>query len=349
MPPTFKSLQLRHDRDMMQRFAHEHRIVGEALACIVSREATSRSDGGDTIVPNTRAARDSLKRSMWEQVLKPYYIGLGSDAFDGAVPMSPYAQLISDGVSGSVRIQVDQQVAILRKVVRDKQALNYLTGRRPSRRSQELVSYNSALQYIIDPKGYTLSDRIWRSSIDVRSRISALLDYEIGNGTAAVNLADKLARYLTPGAMSTRTRTPYGVEGSYPARRLARTEITAAAGRATQAASNANPFVNRLQWALSGSHPEGDICDDNASGGPDGDGVYAIDDLPEYPAHPHCLCTIKPVTISNAAEVVSQLRIDAQKPTPVYQGLFNAYFLTNAIVLGFLGEALGAAVQGVAA
>jgi hypothetical protein len=340
MPATFKSLQIRHDRDMMQRFAYEHRIVGEALARIVIREANGRNDGGETIVPNTRAARDNLKRAMWAQVLKPYYVGLGTDAFDGAMPMSPFAQLISDGVSGAVRIQVDRQTAILRKVVKDRQVLNYLTGHRPIRGVREMVSYNSALQYIVDPQGYLLSDRIWRTSIDVRSRIATLLDYEIGYGTAAVKLADKLVQYLTPGAMSTRTRTPYGTEGSYAARRLARTEITAAAGRATQAASNANPFVNRLQWVLSGSHPEEDICDDNARGGPDGDGVYAIDELPEYPAHPHDMCTIRPVPAQNAAEIVSQLRIDMQRPAPAYQGLFNAEFLTNAIVLGFLGEAI---------
>jgi hypothetical protein len=348
MPPTFKSLQIRHDRDMMQRFAHEHRIVGEALARILIREANARSEAGETIVPNTRAARDSLKRSMWTQVIKPYYVGLGNDAFDGATPMSPYAQLISDGVRGAVRIQVDRQQAILRKTVRDDRVLRYLTGTRPTRRTREIVSYNGALQYIVDPQGYMLSDRIWRTSIDTRARIAALLDYEIGYGTAAVKLAEKIIQFMTPGAMGTRTRTPYGTEGSYAARRLARTEITAAAGRAVQASSNANPFVDRIKWTLSGSHPEEDICDDNARGGPDGDGVYAIDDVPEYPAHPHDMCTLAPVTVSNAAEIVSQLRIDMQKPSPVYQGLFNAEFLTNAIVMGFLGEAIGSAIGAVA-
>jgi hypothetical protein len=338
MPATFKSLQIRHDRAMMQRFAHEHRIVGEALARIVVREANGRNDGGETIIPNTRAARDSLKRAMWEQVLKPYYVGLGSDAFDGATPTSPFAQLISDGVNGAVRIQVDQQVAVLRRVVKDTRMLNFLTGRRPMR-SREFRSYD-AIASLIDPRGYRLSDRVWRTSIDVRARISSLLDYEISNGTGAMQIAERLVQYLTPGAMSARTRTPYGIEGSYAARRLARTEITAAAGRATTAASDANPFVNRIQWRLSGSHPEPDICDDNANGGPDGDGIYPIDQVPEYPAHPHDMCTLAPVTVSNAAEIVRQLRIDMQRPSTVYQGLFNVDYLTSAIVTGFLGEAL---------
>lgn len=340
MAITYSSRQLRHERDMGARFAREHQIVGQALGRIAVREANGRNEAGETIVQNTRSARTSLKQAMWEQVLKPYYIGLGSDAFDGATPKSPYAQLISDGVQGATRIQVERQVAVLRRAVRDGRLLDYLTGPRPIRPAQEFGAYD-AYHLWIDPHGYRLSDRVWRASIDVRSRIDRLLDYEIANGTAAIKIAQRLEQFLTPGALTTRTRTPYGREGSYAARRLARTEIAAAAGRATTAASAANPFVDRIQWKLSVSHPCCDICDEYAAGGPNNDGIYAIGSVPTYPAHPHDMCTLSPITVDNASEIVAMLRLDMAKPRPVYQGLFNIEFMTSAIVLGFLDEALG--------
>src|SRR5690606_14807505 len=143
----------------------------------------------------------------------------------------------------------------------------------------------------VDPNGYRLSDRVWRTAVDVRSRVDRLLDTEIARGTSAVDIADLLEDFLTPGARRIRTNTPYGQEGSYAARRLARTEITAAAGRATVNAAHANPFVEGLQWRLSASHPRIDICDEYARGGPNGDGIYAVGDAPPYPAHPQCICS----------------------------------------------------------
>ena len=150
---------------------------------------------------------------------------------------------------------------------------------------------------------YRLSDRVWRVAVDVRANIERLLAEEIAQGTAAVDIATLLEQYLTPGARAMLTNTPYGVEGSYAARRLARTEITAAAGRAIQDAARMNPFVEKIRWNLSLSHPRVDICDDIVAAGEDGNGLYAIDALPGYPAHPHCLCYLVQVAIATAVEV----------------------------------------------
>ena len=182
----------------------------------------------------------------------------------------------------------------------------------------------------------------------------------LGSAAAAAALA------MTPGGALMRTDTPYpppyGTQGSYAARRLARTEITAAAGRATINAAAANPFVNKIQWRLSASHPKIDICDDYAHGGPNGDGVYAIDQVPDYPPHPQCLCALLPVVAEDTADLVARLRVDIQTArgnliaaasggdaarANALHGVLNADYMTRAILDGSLFNAIMTAVRAV--
>jgi hypothetical protein len=170
------------------------------------------------------------------------------------------------------------------------------------------------------------------------------MEYHIGRGTSAVDMAQELESFLTPGAAVMRTNTPYGREGSFAARRLARTEITAAAGRATVNASIANPFVEGVRWALSQSHRCCDICDDYATGGENVDGIYPPDQVPGYPAHPHELCSLLPVVVSSRAAVIELIRDDMRGGRRL-QGLFNERFLQASLANGFLSETVGAAVN----
>ena len=176
---------------------------------------------------------------------------------------------------------------------------------------------------------------------------SIRLAYEIPTGKSAVDIAKLLEVYLTPGAAPITTNTPYGTEGSYGARRLSRTEITAAAGRSTLNASTLNPYVTGDQWRLSASHPEADPCDDNASGGPNSDGIYKPQNFPSYPNHPHELCTIIPVVTANPAAVTAQLhtQINAElagelaiaqsNEINALQGAFDLDWLVQALVFGW--------------
>jgi hypothetical protein len=192
---------------------------------------------------------------------------------------------------------------------------------------------------------------VWQTAVNARARIDALLDYHISRGTAAVDIAEELERFLQPGWDGRRTPLPYGLEGSYAARRLARTEVTAAAGRAVVNASQANPFVGGVRWRLSGSHGRRDICDDNASGGPAGDGVYPPEAVPDYPAHPHDLCSLVPVPAGDRAELVARLRDDIRAARPAalaLQGAFNPQQLARAIMGGYLEQAVRAALVGLA-
>jgi hypothetical protein len=80
----------------------------------------------------------------------------------------------------------------------------------------------------------------------------------------------------------------------YNAERIARTEYAKAYGAGVKEQAGADPDVIGLRWELSSRHLVFDICDYNA--GVDsfglGAGGYPIDKLPEYPAHPNCLCVL---------------------------------------------------------
>ena len=169
-----------------------------------------------------------------------------------------------------------------------------------------------ALHLWVASDGYRLSDRIWRADAKSRNMIDALLEYEIRNGTSAVDIAKQLEKFLQPERAGVRTKKPYGRWGSYDARRLARTEITAAAGRAYDAASAANPFVSATQWALSPTREQDWPCHCKANSERDdyglGPGVYPKDEHPTYPDHPHCMCTLRAIVGQTTEQVVGGLR-----------------------------------------
>lgn len=401
MPATYDSMRLRNQRLFDNRLTEMHRRLAEQIAVEIMRAA-----GRDGLIPSGIRAREALRATIWERAIKPLYIGAGIEPLHGPTPLSPYAQLIVDGIEQATRIQAERQAAIVRRVVRDPEVVQWLTGPRPAldlltlpidqmpnfplggiafnpnaatmaglrgadgrivvdRARTALVRPRGMYEPFhewVDPNGYRLSDRIWRTSIDVRSRIDRLLEYHISRGTSAVEIADLLEPFLTPGALRQRTMRPYGTEGSYAARRLARTEITAAAHHATVNASIANPFVNGVQWRLSGSHPKIDICDQYARGGPNGDGIYPPEQVPGIP-HPHCLCSQLPVPTGNVEDLINSLRADIQaarsnlvdavgrgnaRRARTLQGILNPEYLTRAIMNGTLEDAILAAIGEVA-
>ena len=84
----------------------------------------------------------------------------------------------------------------------------------------------------------------------------------------------------------------------YHAERIARTENARA-----YADGQMNRFLDdddivAFQWKLSSRHPRYDICDfyANADLYGLGKGVYPKNKFPRLPAHPHCMCHIKPMT-----------------------------------------------------
>lgn len=358
MTQTWDSRRLRHERDVDARLGRELQGVGQAAGRVILRYATATGDAGQRIVPTARRMRETLRSALWQEVVKPYFVGAGADALDGQAPQSPYARLLVDGITGAIHIQAERQVAIVERfAAADRVVLDWLTAPRPIGEMRRAVSEQGGrgLEYdpfhlFVDPNGYTLSDRIWRVGVEERARIDALLDYHVPRGTAAVDIADRLERFLTPGATRARTRTPYGTEGSYAARRLARTEITAAAGRACMAANAINPYVTGTDWRLSASHPRIDICDPVATLSMSGQRLrppYPANRMLVYPLHPHDLCSLLPAVTATPGQVTRELRaqIDAGAvEARRLRGAFNLDWLVRALVGGWIFEAaLGAA------
>lgn len=84
----------------------------------------------------------------------------------------------------------------------------------------------------------------------------------------------------------------------YHAERIARTESARAYADGQMNRYLDDEDVVAFQWKLSANHPRYDICDfyANADLYGLGKGVYPKDKFPNLPAHPHCMCHIKPMT-----------------------------------------------------
>lgn len=112
--------------------------------------------------------------------------------------------------------------------------------------------------------------------------VESTLRAGIGSGKTAREIALTVQRFISPS-------TPGGA--AYAAKRLARTELANAYHAGTRAGYQDNPFVEGVDWRLSGSHPRTDICDTYAGNGP-----YDTNKVPNKP-HPQCLCILVPAVV----------------------------------------------------
>lgn len=186
-----------------------------------------------------------------------------------------------------------------------------------------LAEYEPAHTWV-DPNGYRLSDRIWRTSVRTREKLDALVAQRIREGVSALNIAKEVERFLLPDRAPLRTNKPYGTDASFDAMRLARTEISRAHAQASFISAKNNPFTRGMDWALSASHPKTDRCDEKATINMAGERVkppYPFDAVKLPPDHPHCLCNARPAPVEDSQDIVQQLRAVMQNAR---QDLFTA-------------------------
>lgn len=345
MAKTNRATQLQLEAAADDRLQAEITALAGPLTRVVLRYATTTNDDGERIIPNRQRVRDQVSADMWREALAPYFGGSPDEILDGASPRNPFTRTLVEGVRSLIQHTVAVNDGLLRKAA-DQDVYDWLTGPRPlNLRAMTIQAqgldprkpWYDAFHLFVDADGYRLSDRGWRTATETRQAIDNLMAYEISRGTSAVKIADRLEPYLWPEAAAVRTETPYGEDGSYWARRLARTEITAAAGRSMINAALANPFVAGVKWNLSLSHPCCDVCDDLAAGGENGDGVYPVEDVPRYPAHPNDICYLTQEVTPSPAEVNATLRqwIDDEVPeAQILRGAFNTDWLLNALLNG---------------
>lgn len=131
--------------------------------------------------------------------------------------------------------------------------------------------------------GMTLSERVYKNGQVASGRIDRIISNALLRGASAREIARDVGAFINPS-------TPGGA--SYAAMRLGRTELNNAFHQASNATYAANPFIDKVDWKLSSSHPHADGCDDLV-------GAYDPDEVPDKP-HPQCLCYTTPRTISDA-------------------------------------------------
>jgi hypothetical protein len=66
---------------------------------------------------------------------------------------------------------------------------------------------------------------------------------------------------------------------------IARTEVSRAQAQGNLDAWKTSGMVEEVNWVLSDDHDDDDICNENEEESP-----YALGEVPEFPAHPNCMC-----------------------------------------------------------
>lgn len=200
---------------------------------------------------------------------------------------SEIGTIIEDGISSNAKA-----VAAVNEVFTDD--LLRSVGMVPSSelRGQFLAQAQQTVKTYLARQqlGMTLSERVYRNGQVASGRIDRVVNSAILRGTSAREIARDVAKLINP-------NTPGGV--SYAAMRLGRTELNNSFHQASADQYAANPFVDKVDWKLSASHPKPDECDSLV-------GSYGPDNVPDKP-HPQCLCYITPHTMSKS-ELVRRFR-----------------------------------------
>ena len=124
----------------------------------------------------------------------------------------------------------------------------------------------------------SLSQRVYRADVAVGRTLDRRINSALARGLNAEQFAREIQDFVNPA-------TPGGQR--YAALRLARTEINNAYHAMAVRAAQLKPWVNKVKWNLSLSHPRPDECNELAGR------LYAPDAVPRKP-HPMCLCFITP-------------------------------------------------------
>lgn len=138
---------------------------------------------------------------------------------------------------------------------------------------------DAVIQRRLDPR--PLSQRVWNSEAIATGQLERIINTSIISGASAEDIAKQVRQFANP-------NTPGGAP--YVARRLGRTEIVNAYHAQAIQDSIDKPWVDKVRWNLSKSHPTGSGCRCE---------LYAMkakfkpDEAPPKP-HPQCLCFITP-------------------------------------------------------
>ena len=84
-----------------------------------------------------------------------------------------------------------------------------------------------------------------------------------------------------------------GVFSEARAELIAKNEMRVAQAAATLMVWHDSGAVSKVDWVVSSAHDQDDVCDALAADGP-----YDVNDVPDFPAHPNCLCSLVVKTLT---------------------------------------------------
>lgn len=153
----------------------------------------------------------------------------------------------------------------------------------------QVATAQQGMEALISRKenGITLSQRVWRDSQAAQKGLNDTINVGLKLGKTPRELAKDVSKYLNP-------NVPGGA--SYAAMRLGRSETLNAYHQTAVRKYQETPWVEKVRWMLSGSHPRPDECNEFAEGGNLKNGLWSPDQVPDKP-HPNCLCFIEPVAM----------------------------------------------------
>lgn len=223
-------------------------------------------EGNEKVGARIRSAQLALAKAnaeMWGAIGDATKIGVG-DAFDAAAE----AQALWDD-------------ALFRKA---GVSASYW-------RMSQLATARAGIDAYLARKenGITLSQRVWRNTALSRGYLDRAINNGLLLGKSAAEISKDVVGFINPNVAG---------GASYAAMRLARTEVNNAYHTQARNQFASTPWVERVKWNLSGSHPRPDQCNEYAEGGdyPGHAGEWLPGNVPDKP-HPNCLCYVTPVNM----------------------------------------------------
>ncbi len=362
-----------------RQFTEVMTAAAQQVAGVVIRYA-----GEDGLISTKEAETITAQAA---QIIRRVFVDADGQALtaEGA-PLSPYARLLMAACAYATDAQVLRQENWMRANVPDDIQAALTDSPRPAKefaiarqrtgailqfeslpiaetsggsnlhifRKNPLREYDAPHRWV-DPRGYVLSERIWRADNETRAKLNAYLRDQIANGNSATNIAKGVEQFLIPGRAALRTNKPYGRDASFDAMRLARTEIASANNRAAWAAAAMNPYIEGLDVYRSGAgDPKCTICPQYATHDMSGGRIrpaYSIDTAIFPPFHPFCMCYYVSILFDDPDTVARRIRQALQTSAGVAEKVIPAMtpLSGQGFTIGLLGQGLKMILQEMAA
>lgn len=169
--------------------------------------------------------------------------------------------------------------------------------------------------------GFTISQKLWNQSENMRRELEYCISSAIEKGTSAVTLSKRISKYLQDFPQLQKDyKKRYGraVECQnceYRSIRLARSEINMAYRAAEQERWRQMDFIKGYEIKLSGAHPKDDICDDLA-------GIYPKS-FKWLGWHPNCMCYCIPIIMTDDEYYSGNGERITEMPEPIQEWVYD--------------------------